>query len=78
MLYYGLVIEARPWLQVKSKIKKEFPTVQYTAWTFWPVVGWVNHQYIPLHLRVVFGSTVGFFWAIFMNLRAKSMAIKKS
>ncbi|KAL1562486.1 Peroxisomal membrane protein pmp22 [Salvia divinorum] len=78
MLYYGLVIEARPWLQVKSKIKKEFPTVQYTAWTFWPVVGWVNHQYIPLHLRVVFGSTVGFFWAIFMNLRAKSVAIKKS
>ncbi|KAH6795912.1 hypothetical protein C2S51_036898 [Perilla frutescens var. frutescens] len=62
MLYYGLVIEGRPWLQVKSKIKKEFPAVQYTAWTFWPVVGWVNHQYMPLQFRVVFGSVVGFFW----------------
>ncbi|KAL8469012.1 hypothetical protein ACS0TY_032000 [Phlomoides rotata] len=33
MLYYGLVIEGRPWIQVKSKIKKEYPTVQYTSWT---------------------------------------------
>ncbi|CAI9263075.1 unnamed protein product [Lactuca saligna] len=31
MLYYGLVIEGRSWIQVKSKIKKEYPTVQYAA-----------------------------------------------
>ncbi|KAL0321123.1 UNVERIFIED_CONTAM: Peroxisomal membrane protein PMP22 [Sesamum radiatum] len=58
-LMYG-----RPWIHVKSKIKKEYPTVQYTAWTFWPVVGWVNHQYVPLQFRVVVQSLVGCFWAI--------------
>ncbi|XP_060188998.1 peroxisomal membrane protein PMP22-like isoform X2 [Lycium barbarum] len=33
MIYYGLVIESRPWIQVKSNIKREYPKVQYTSWT---------------------------------------------
>ncbi|KAI3466557.1 hypothetical protein Pfo_023220 [Paulownia fortunei] len=77
MIYYGLVIEGRPWFHVKSKIKKEYPTVQYTAWTFWPVVGWVNHQYVPLQFRVIVQSVVACFWAIFLNLRARSMTVTK-
>ncbi|XAR65667.1 hypothetical protein NMG60_11009851 [Bertholletia excelsa] len=77
MLYYGLVVEGGPWVHVKSKIKKDYAMVQYTAWTFWPVVGWVNYQYIPLQLRVVFHSVVACFWGIFLNLRAKSMAAPK-
>ncbi|PIN13596.1 Peroxisomal membrane protein MPV17 [Handroanthus impetiginosus] len=77
MIYYGLVIEGRPWIHVKSKIKKEYPTVQYTSWTFWPVVGWINHQYVPLQLRVIFHSVVACFWGIFLNLRARSMALTK-
>ncbi|KAJ0610611.1 hypothetical protein HanHA300_Chr01g0005691 [Helianthus annuus] len=34
MLYYGFVIEGRQWIHVKSKIKKEYPSVQYASWTF--------------------------------------------
>ncbi|XP_019168791.1 PREDICTED: peroxisomal membrane protein PMP22-like [Ipomoea nil] len=78
MLYYGLVIEGRPWVQVKSNIAREYPKVQYTAWTFWPVVGWVNHQYIPLQFRVIFHSVIACGWGIFLNLRARTMAIKKA
>ncbi|GMP73217.1 hypothetical protein CsSME_00031037 [Camellia sinensis var. sinensis] len=78
MLYYGLVVEARPWIHVKSKVKKEYPTVQYTAWTFWPVVGWVNHQYIPLQFRVIFHSVIACCWGIFLNLRAaRSVTLRK-
>ncbi|EYU27766.1 hypothetical protein ABFS82_13G126600 [Erythranthe guttata] len=77
MIYYGLVIEGRPWIHVKSKIKKEYPTVQYTAWSFWPVVGWINHQYVPLQFRVIVHSCIACFWAIFLNLRAKSVALPK-
>ncbi|OIS99401.1 putative f-box protein [Nicotiana attenuata] len=71
MVYYGLVIERRPWIQVKSNIKREYPKVQYTAWTFWPVVGWVNHQYVPLQFRVIFHSIIACCWGIFLNLRAR-------
>uniref|UniRef100_A0A2P2KN89 Peroxisomal membrane protein n=1 Tax=Rhizophora mucronata TaxID=61149 RepID=A0A2P2KN89_RHIMU len=33
MIYYGVIIEGRPWGHVKSKIKREYPTVQFTSWT---------------------------------------------
>ncbi|KAL6197905.1 hypothetical protein ACLB2K_027697 [Fragaria x ananassa] len=78
MLYYGLVVEGRPWMQVKSKIRKDFPTVQYTAWTFWPVLGWINHQYVPLQFRVIFQSLVGFCWGIYLNLQARSVKLPKA
>lgn len=77
MLYFGLVIEGRPWIHVKSKIKKEYPTVQFTSWSFWPVVGWINHQYVPLQFRVILHSVVACLWGIFLNLRARSMALPK-
>ncbi|CAN1165692.1 Peroxisomal membrane protein PMP22 [Linum perenne] len=78
MIYYGLVVEGRPWMHVKSKIKQDYPKVQITSWTFWPVVGWINHQYVPLQFRVIFHSVVACFWGIFLNLRAKSVALPKS
>ncbi|KAL3627453.1 Peroxisomal membrane protein pmp22 [Castilleja foliolosa] len=40
MIYYGFVIEGRPWIHVKSKIKKEYPTVQLTAWIL--ACGWMG------------------------------------
>ncbi|KAH9749592.1 peroxisomal membrane protein pmp22 [Citrus sinensis] len=70
MIYYGVVVEGRPWRDVKTKIKKDYPTVQYTSWTFWPVVGWINHLYVPLQFRVIFHSLVAMCWGIFLNLRA--------
>ncbi|XP_042477963.1 peroxisomal membrane protein PMP22-like [Macadamia integrifolia] len=73
LIYYGLVVEGRTWNQVRSKIKKEYPSVQLTAWMFWPIVGWVNHQYIPLQFRVIFHSFVACCWGIFLNLRARSI-----
>uniref|UniRef100_A0A9I9CRK7 Uncharacterized protein n=1 Tax=Cucumis melo TaxID=3656 RepID=A0A9I9CRK7_CUCME len=32
LVYYGLIIEGRTWVQVKAKVKKEFPSLQLTAW----------------------------------------------
>ncbi|KAE8736229.1 Peroxisomal membrane protein PMP22 [Hibiscus syriacus] len=78
MIYYGVVVEGRPWMHVKSRIKQEYPKVQMTAWTFWPVVGWINHKYVPLQFRVIFSSLVAFCWGIFLNLRARSMTLPKA
>ncbi|XP_041993515.1 peroxisomal membrane protein PMP22-like [Salvia splendens] len=77
MIYYGLVIEGRPWIHTKSKIKKEYPTVIYASWTFRPVVGWINHQYVPLQFRVIVQGIFACFWGIFLNLRAKSLGPAK-
>ncbi|GAB2248442.1 hypothetical protein Droror1_Dr00008324, partial [Drosera rotundifolia] len=39
---------------------------------FWPVVGWINHQYVPLQLRVIFHSLVAFGWGINVFLESAS------
>ncbi|KAJ4834121.1 hypothetical protein Tsubulata_012602 [Turnera subulata] len=78
MMYYGLVVEGRPWGLVKSKVKNDYPFVQLTAWKFWPIVGWVNHQYMPLQFRVLFQSFVASCWGIFLNLKARSALPKQA
>ncbi|VAI27673.1 unnamed protein product [Triticum turgidum subsp. durum] len=70
MMYYGLVVEGRPFGQVKSKVKKDFANIQLTAWKFWPIVSWINYEYMPLQLRVLFASSVASCWAVFLNLKA--------
>ncbi|KAL4562512.1 hypothetical protein LXL04_034718 [Taraxacum kok-saghyz] len=77
MLYYGFVIEGRPWIDVKYKIKKEYPSVQYAAWTFWPVIGWINHRHVPLQFRVIVQSFVAMCWGIFLSLKARSVTLPK-
>uniref|UniRef100_A0A2P2K0I4 Peroxisomal membrane protein PMP22 n=1 Tax=Rhizophora mucronata TaxID=61149 RepID=A0A2P2K0I4_RHIMU len=77
LMYYGLVVEGRQWDLVKSKVKKDYPTVQLTAWKFWPIVAWVNYQYVPLQFRVLFHSFVASCWGIFLNLKARSAATIK-
>ncbi|ONI10479.1 hypothetical protein PRUPE_4G049900 [Prunus persica] len=57
------------------KGKKDSKTV---AKKFWPVLGWINHQYVPLHLRVVFHSLVAFGWGIFLNLQAIYVALPRA
>ncbi|CAI9776919.1 unnamed protein product [Fraxinus pennsylvanica] len=78
MMYYGLVVEGRPWGLVRNKIRNDFPSVQLTAWKFWPIVGWINYQYMPLQFRVLFHSFMASLWAIFLNLKARSVVTKKA
>ncbi|KAM7269926.1 hypothetical protein ACFE04_029140 [Oxalis oulophora] len=77
LIYYGAVVEGRPWFEVKSKIKKDYPSIQVASWMFWPVVGWINHRHVPLQFRVIFGSVIACCWGIFLNLRARTVAIPK-
>ncbi|KAL9225171.1 hypothetical protein vseg_001122 [Gypsophila vaccaria] len=78
MMYYGLIVEGRTWPMVKNKVKKDYPTIQSTSWKFWPIVNWVNYQYMPLQLRVLFHSSIASCWAIFLNLKARSATIKNA
>ncbi|GJN04312.1 hypothetical protein PR202_ga21853 [Eleusine coracana subsp. coracana] len=60
----------RPFGEVKSKVKKDYASVQLTAWKFWPIISWINYEYMPLQLRVLFHSFVASCWAVFLNLKA--------
>ncbi|KAG6536215.1 hypothetical protein ZIOFF_001265 [Zingiber officinale] len=77
MMYYGLVVEGRSFNLVSKKIRNDYPTIQLTSWKFWPIVGWINYQYMPLQLRVLFHSFVASCWGVFLNLKARSAATVK-
>ncbi|CAA2964632.1 peroxisomal membrane PMP22-like [Olea europaea subsp. europaea] len=74
MIYYEFVVEGEKTLDhVKSKIKKEYPLCSIRHGLrdiilfllfFWPVVGWVNRQYLPLQLRVIVQIVVACFWDV--------------
>lgn len=77
MTYFGLVVEGKPWGSVMKKVRKDYPAVQFASWKVWPTVAWVNFQYVPQQFRELFFSLVASCWAIFINLKAESAAIKK-
>ncbi|GJR91501.1 peroxisomal membrane protein PMP22-like protein [Tanacetum coccineum] len=56
------IIEGRPWVNAKSKIKTEYLTIQYASWTFWPVNGWINLCHVPLEFRIIVQSSVAMCW----------------
>ncbi|KAK3156398.1 hypothetical protein QOZ80_2AG0106780 [Eleusine coracana subsp. coracana] len=78
LFYYGYIVERRPLNEVKNRVKKQYPSVQLSAWMFWPIVGWINYQYMPLQFRVIFHSFVACCWGIFLNLRARAMPLKQA
>ncbi|MBA0669474.1 hypothetical protein Goklo_029511, partial [Gossypium klotzschianum] len=60
MMYYGLVVEGRPWGLVRSKVRKDYPSVQLTAWRYVDVLrlavlaySWVDK--LPVHASAVPG-----------------------
>ncbi|GMP55934.1 hypothetical protein CsSME_00020588 [Camellia sinensis var. sinensis] len=61
MVYYGLVVEGRPWRSVKNKVRKEYPALQLDAWK----------------VRVMFSTVYGSCWAIYLNFKSRSSAAKK-
>lgn len=76
MVYFGLIVEGRPWSAVRSKIKKDYATVQLNSWKIWPIIGLINYRYMPIHLRVLFHGLAASCWGVFLSLKARSLAIK--
>ncbi|KAF6156216.1 hypothetical protein GIB67_030219 [Kingdonia uniflora] len=76
MMYYGLVVEGRPFGLVWNKVRKDYTRIQLTSWKFLPTMGMWNYQYVPLQFRILFQSFVASCWAIFLNIKARSAVIK--
>eukprot|EP00475_Leptophrys_vorax_P011519 TRINITY_DN1807_c0_g1_i1.p1 TRINITY_DN1807_c0_g1~~TRINITY_DN1807_c0_g1_i1.p1 ORF type:complete len:198 (-),score=51.03 TRINITY_DN1807_c0_g1_i1:588-1181(-) len=47
-----------------------FWQILFANWKLWPIVHLINFRYVPIHLRVLFGNVVGFFWSIYVILQS--------
>ena len=72
MLYISMVVEGRKFSTTRSKIMRDYPSVQVNGWRLWPVAQLINQSFLPLDLRVLFGNAVALVWTTFMITRAKT------
>ncbi|KAI5056247.1 hypothetical protein GOP47_0028065 [Adiantum capillus-veneris] len=76
MLYFGLVLEGRPWIFVKNKLKKDYVNLQLNSWKVWPIVSFINYGFVPLEFRVLFHGLAAACWGVFLNLKVRTLAVK--
>jgi len=50
-----------------NNVQKKFVTMFWNSAQFWCTVSFINHTFLPMHYRVVFGNSCGVIWQIYMS-----------
>jgi len=68
IVFYALlaIFDGQPG-KMGQLIKQNLWPTQLTSWKVWPIASWVNFNFIPPELRVLFVNLVGFFWVIILS-----------
>ncbi|PRW20594.1 Peroxisomal membrane PMP22 [Chlorella sorokiniana] len=72
MVFMAKVVEGRSWGATGDKLRKDFGAVQRRGWRVWPLASWVNQQFVPLQLRVVFLNLVALGWTTSLILSSRT------
>ncbi|KAK2462075.1 hypothetical protein APHAL10511_006538 [Amanita phalloides] len=62
------LMEGRGPEQIKEKFDDLFVPVLLTNWKIWPLAQLINFRYMPLPYRVLFQSTCGVFWTLYLSI----------
>jgi peroxisomal membrane protein 2 len=63
---YLAIFDGEP-KNISHNIKRDlWPTLK-KSWMVWPFASYVNLNYVPSQLRVLFANMVGFFWSIYLS-----------
>lgn len=71
LCFTGMILEARPWSDVGTKVFRNYPAVQLNAWRLWPLASLINFKFVPIKLRVLFINLVALVWSTFLLMRAR-------
>lgn len=69
--YFAVVVERKPWVAAASRVTAAYPGTQRNAWRVWPMAQWLNQQFVPLRLRVLFTNSVSLVWTVWLIMRTK-------
>lgn len=72
MSYIAYVVEGRSWGATMAKLRADLPMVQSRGWRVWPVASWVNQEFVPLKLRVLWLNLVALGWTTFLIMQGKT------
>jgi peroxisomal membrane protein 2 len=51
--FLAAVVEGRSGASTLARLRGELPAVQSRGWRFWPVVSFVNQEFIPLKVGLL-------------------------
>lgn len=57
---------------IPSTVVSQLPGTMLSSWKLWPLAQYINFNFVPSNLRVLFGNVVGFFWSIYLSGRMRS------
>ena len=57
---------------IPGDVVSKVPGTMLMSWRVWPLAQYINFNYVPANLRVLFGNLVGFFWSIYLSGRSRS------
>jgi hypothetical protein len=68
VVFYALlaILDGQPG-KMGQLIKQNAWQTQVTSWKVWPIASWINFNFIPNELRVLFVNVIGFFWVIVLS-----------
>eukprot|EP00795_Rhopilema_esculentum_P017676 gene17676-9330_t len=74
IFYVGMsLLEGKTWNETKAELKKKFLPTYAASFIIWPTAQAINFAFIPTAYRVVYISTIAFFWVISLSyLKNKS------
>ena len=55
---------------VQRAVRRDTFPLMINGWKLWPAVSLLNFTVVPVHRRILVGSTVGLFWGIFLSFVA--------
>jgi len=61
-------LEGRSPDQIREKFRDLFKPALLTNWKVWPLAQLINFRYMPLPYRVLFQSTCGVFWTLYLSI----------
>jgi hypothetical protein len=65
LCFTGMILEARPWSDVGTKVFRNYPAVQLNAWRLWPLASLINFKY---------AQRIGW-WSILMGQNTSSQLV---
>lgn len=68
MMSFVYKVSGQNWKQVWASLQKTFLSAQVLNWKMWPVAQYVNFNFIPPELQLLYMNVVALFWTIGLSM----------
>ena len=72
------VAERKPLGEVRATLRASFWATQRRAWTYWPIVSYVNYRFVRPDLRIAYLNAAGLVWSVWLTARTSARRAPKS